>query len=215
MIHILLWIGMYTRTARHLTGLSTSSLRKLKELIMSEKLTQKRLKELLHYDPEAGVFIWKNPQSNRIKKGGVAGFIDNCGYRRISTDGKKYIASRLAWILMEGYIPENEIDHINRIRNDDKWRNLRHVTRQCNLRNSGKSKNNKSGVVGVSWSTRDCVWRAQICINRKGISLGQSISKVHAVKIRLKAEIKYNFFECIVKSTAYQYLLARGLVDEI
>ncbi|MCK5611166.1 HNH endonuclease [Candidatus Pacearchaeota archaeon] len=178
-----------------------------------KKLTQKRLKELLHYDPKTGVFIWKKSTSNRVKIDSVAGSVSNDGYRLIKVDGKRYVASRLAWLIMEGYLPEHDMDHKNRIRNDDRWCNLRHASRQCNLRNAGISKNNKSGIVGVSWSKKYGVWVAQICINRKRVFLGQYVSKVDAIRKRWEAEKKYNFPNCNTSSTAYQYLLGKGLVN--
>ena len=105
-------------------------------------LTQARLKELLHYDPSTGIFTRLKTVSNNGKKGAIAGGVCKInGYRRIVVDYKTCIASLLAWLYMEGYWPEHEIDHINRIKHDDRWENLRHVTHQCNVRNSSISKN--------------------------------------------------------------------------
>ena len=81
------------------------------------------------------------------------------------------------------------------------------------MRNAGIPKDNKSGVIGVSWCTKYNVWTARIGVDGKSIFIGQSISKARAVKKRWQAEVKYGFPGCNTTSTAYQYLLRRGLVD--
>ena len=73
---------------------------------------------------------------------------------------------------MEGYLPENDVDHINRIRDDNRWCNLRHVSRVCNIRNRDKFKNNTSGVTGVSWFDSRGTWRVRIAVDRKQMGLG-------------------------------------------
>ena len=61
-------------------------------------LTQKRLKELLNYDPETGVFVWIKTQSNIRMAGAAAGCIDKTsGYMYIGIDRSHYPAHRLAW----------------------------------------------------------------------------------------------------------------------
>ena len=140
-----------TRQATHLlSALIFMSL--ITEVIM--KLTQARLRELLHYDPETGVFAWINPTNKSIKKGDIAGSINGQGYREIKIDYKQYNASRLAWLYMHGYFPEHEVDHRNRIRGDGRWENLRHTSHSCNMRNKSIYKNNKSGIAGVIWHKR-------------------------------------------------------------
>ena len=86
---------------------------------MRNQLTQERLKELLHYDPETGYFTWKISPNNAVKVGSVAGTSMN-NYIRIIIDHKAYLAHRLAFLYMEGYFPEHEVDHINRIRDDNR-----------------------------------------------------------------------------------------------
>ena len=107
------------------------------------KLTQEELKELLHYDPDTGVFTWKKGRQGRIKKGGIAGNEDQSGYCKIVVKGKRYGAHRLAFLYMEGYFPEHQVDHINRDRGDNRWVNLREATHTCNMRNCSRSKNKK------------------------------------------------------------------------
>ena len=92
---------------------------------MDNILTQKRLKELLHYDPETGRFTHLLNRSTNAK-GGIAGSINKSdGYNRLYIDGKIYKGSRLAWLYVHGYFPENIVDHINKVRDDDRFINLR------------------------------------------------------------------------------------------
>lgn len=176
------------------------------------KLTQAQLKEVLHYDPEAGVFTWMVPGKG-MGVGQNAGSINKFHkYRYIQLDGKNYLASRLAWLYMEGYFPEHQIDHKNRIRHDDRWKNLRHVSPQCNSRNCSISKNNKSGITGVCWQKTMNIWTAQIMISGKAKHLGCFNSKLDAARARWKAEIKYGFPACNTTSTAYLYLRGKHAI---
>ena len=172
------------------------------------KLTQERLKELLHYDPETGVFTRLKTINYNAKQGFMAGW-NNRGYKQISIDGKKYKTSRLAWLYMEGYFPENDIDHIDRIKDNDRWENLRHVSQQCNTRNCSIKNTNKSGITGVSIFNRDRRWVASITINGKQIHLGLFVNKTDAARARWQAEVKYGFPNCNTTSSAYLYLKER------
>jgi hypothetical protein len=102
---------------------------------MSTTLTQQRLHELLHYDPSTGAFTWRVAPNRRIIAGSVAGVTETNGYRRIRIDGRQYGAHRLAWLYMHGEFPPNDIDHINRTRDDNRSTNLRAVTRKENMTN--------------------------------------------------------------------------------
>ena len=122
-----------------------------------ENLTQERLKELLDYNPDTGVFT-RRVSVQGCKAGDIAGCLNGKGYRRISVDSKVYVASRLAFLYMGGYLPEYDVDHINRIRDDNKWSNLRHVSRQCNMRNGSRRSTNTSGITGVCWCKQYKKW---------------------------------------------------------
>lgn len=172
-----------------------------------KKLTQERLKELLHYDPKTGVFTWLKTVSKKVKCGNVAGSIRNTyGYRQIKIDGKLCKASRLAFLYMEGYFPEYEVDHRNRITGDDRWKNLRHVSHQCNMRNRSIQKNNKSGITGIFWHKIAQKWVAHIRISGKTTHLGYFKDKFDAARARWNAEVKHSFPGCNTTSSAYLYI---------
>lgn len=173
---------------------------------MNRMLTQLRLKELLNYDPESGIFTWRVNRRGMATAGSRAGYIQPSGYRYIKVDGKLYRASRLAWLFIEGYFPEHEIDHINRLRYDDRWKNLRHVTRQCNVRNCGNSRNNTSGIKGVGWFRQTEKWRVRIVVNKKSHSLGYYGDFNDAVCARLAAEQCLGWKGCDASSPAYRYV---------
>lgn len=168
-------------------------------------LTQLRLKELLNYDPKSGIFRWLVSRG-RVRRGGQAGCVKPDGYCYIGVDGKIYKASRLAWLFVEGYSPEHEIDHINRLRHDDRWKNLRHVSRQCNLRNCGNFRHNTSGVKGIYWDRWREKWRAQINVNNKQHHLGYYNDFDDAVCARLAAEQCLGWKVCDSSSPAYQFV---------
>lgn len=176
-------------------------------------LTHKELIEILAYDSETGVFTWRKSLNRATLIGSRAGCIDKShGYWRIQIFGKLYRASRLAWFYHHGYWPEHEIDHINKIRNDDRIKNLRHVSSVCNERNKNKSSRNTSGVVGVTWKKQRKRWCAFIKMPKKLIFLGYFKDFTDAVKARWQAEIRHDFPNCQTTSTAYLYLKDKGII---
>ena len=111
-------------------------------------LSQKRLKELLVYDPETGVFTW----ITGLHK--VAGTKHHSGYVLIKIDYVLHSAHRLAFLYMTGTWPHDTVDHINRVKNDNRWANLRDVTKSLNNINRKQYeldgfKNNKLGELGI------------------------------------------------------------------
>lgn len=155
-------------------------------------LTQARLKSLLHYNPQTGVFTWRIPRG-RSAKGMQAGWFSDRGYRYIDIDLKSYRAGRLAFFYMKGkWPPEGRfVDHINRCRGDDRWSNLRLATHQENCRNRGITARNKSGKIGVHRGRNPGTWTAAITIDRKYKKLGTFQCIDDAIAERCKAEKHY------------------------
>ena len=130
-------------------------------------LTQERLRALLDYNPDTGVFTWKVDRNNNAKQGSVAGCISKGNkYVSIYVDGKQYSGHRLAWLWMYGCFP-SEIDHINRNRSDNRICNLRSVSRQQNILNK-EAKNyyyNKNAKKWVAEFVRNGAYKYVGCYN--------------------------------------------------
>ena len=124
-------------------------------------LDAERLRELMHYDPETGVFTRLVRTSNRVKVGDVAGSLSHYGYLEFQLYGKLRKAHRLAWLYMTGEWPTGEIDHRNTVRTDNRFCNLRDVTTLGNQQNRrSANKNSLTGFLGVS--PKRGKWKAQI-----------------------------------------------------
>ena len=129
--------------------------------MVSEQLTQERLKELLTYDPDTGVFRWRTRRGSS-GAGKTAGSDNGKGYIVIRIDRRIYKAHRLAWLHELGRFPPADLDHINGQKGDNRIANLREATRSQNQANLGAPRNNTSGVKGVFWDKHAGKWVAQI-----------------------------------------------------
>lgn len=156
---------------------------------MAQELTQERLKEVLHYAPETGVFTWKAQTSNRIRVGDVAGCTTHYGYRSIRVDGSRHRAHRLAYLYVHGEHPDGMLDHHDQDKGNNRISNLRPATKSQNALNTGLQANNTSGHKGVVWHKRDGKWLARITINKKHHHLGLFANVEEAVAARKAAEV--------------------------
>lgn len=135
-------------------------------------LTQEQLKQQLHYDQDTGIFRWACIKRG-VSLGKLAGFNGNSKkYSVIGINKKEYYSHRLAWLYMTGSWPKEQIDHINGIKNDNRWINLRIANNLENNRNKGISKSNTSGHKGVHWCANVKKWRATVGHNGKVLHLG-------------------------------------------
>ena len=138
----------------------------------------------LTYDKDTGVFLWVGG----VRNGRVAGSLDEYGYIRISIKRKKYRAHRLAWLYCYGRFPEFEIDHINRIKTDNRICNLRDVSSSKNSENTKIRSDNKSGVKGVSWNKAENRWYVHI----KSTYHGSYENLMDAKNKRMELELSLN-----------------------
>ena len=160
--------------------------------LVDNKFTQKELKRQLHYNPDSGVFIWRIFKNGCVQRGDIAGTLNN-EYIRIKIDSKNYSAHRLAWLYMYGEFPKKCIDHINRIKDDNRISNLRDVSLSINQRNRRLNKNNKAGYRGIYFNKKISKWIAQIKVNNVSTNLGGFKYKKDAIKKRKQIELKYNY----------------------
>ena len=156
-------------------------------------LTQSALKEILHYDPETGIFKWLKSRGG-VKAGSVAGSVDVQGYKLIMVKCKSYRAHRLAWFYIHGEFPPAGLDHKNRDRADNRISNLRPATQAENLQNLSISKNNTSGHAGVFWNSPRQKWGARMSLKNKTRFLGHFNNIEDAIAARKAAELKYHQF---------------------
>jgi hypothetical protein len=123
-----------------------------------------RLREVLEYDPDSGVWIWVGRTGNKSKPGKIAGSLDNNGYVVIRIDRAIYKAHRLAWLYMTGEWPKVTVDHINNVPADNRWTNLREATYSQNNASRGLTVRNSSGFKGVYWQAKNKKWVATIAV---------------------------------------------------
>lgn len=135
------------------------------------KITLKRLRSILNYDPKTGVFVWKVKQARCIKIGQVAGRLNGEGYINIQIDRITYLGHRLAWFYVYGAWPSH-LDHENIVRSANSLSNLRICTGTQNQANKAKLAGTSSAFKGVTWNKSSSKWQASIKCNRKSYYLG-------------------------------------------
>jgi len=152
------------------------------------EITPEIVQELLHYDPETGVFTWRERgrhwfkdeqqflawNANYAGKRAGTTWTSPQGYqaRQINLGRKIRKEHRLAWMWMTGEHPPPQIDHRNRIATDNRWDNLRRSSHSENRRNTSKRRDNTSGQTGVCWHAASGRWHAVCTINGKAHSVG-------------------------------------------
>ncbi|MGO8242969.1 HNH endonuclease [Rhizobium johnstonii] len=160
------------------------------------RITAEMWKDIVDYDPGTGRLYWRpRDGSARYDKafntrfaGKDAGGRKALGYVLLKLQGRFYLAHRVAWAVQTGAYPKKHIDHINGVRDDNRWENLRDVTPSENLRNIRLPKTNTSGRIGVRFVARDKIWAAAIYAERKQIYLGSFKTKEDAIAARVAAE---------------------------
>jgi hypothetical protein len=103
-------------------------------------------------------------------------------------DGENYLAHRLIWRMVTGEWPTHQIDHEDRDRANNRWKNIRPATNKQNSENLTVRSDSTSGVTGVCWDRRRGFWRAYLNHHGKQIPLGSHATFDLAVAARKAAE---------------------------
>lgn len=140
--------------------------------------------DFFDYNPETGELRWK---VGIPKVGGKLAGWESAGYVRVCWGGMNVMAHRLIWRMVKGYWPV-EIDHRDRNRSNNRWENLREVTRSLNQINRALQSNNTSGHKGVVWHKARGKWWASIKRDGHLSSLGYYDNLEDAVAARKRAE---------------------------
>jgi hypothetical protein len=174
--------------------------------------SQEVLRQLLDYDPATGVLTWRtralcwfqDGKQTRVhnaaiwngKNAGKQAFITMLpsGHRYAGVFGQKLLAHRVIWKMVTGDEPDT-VDHVNGDASDNRWQNLRNVSQRVNSCNCKLSKNNTSGVNGVSWDERRQNWCVSVNVNYRKLHVGAFDTLEAATAARKQAEREHGFHE--------------------
>lgn len=152
-------------------------------------LTQARLKELLSYDSDTGIFTRLVGSGGR-SSGTIAGSPSGNGYIKIMAENRKYYAHRLAWLYETGEWPETYIDHVDGNRSNNAFRNLRDVSQSVNLQNQkcAKANNKSTGILGVYTHGERFVAAINISGKKTHLGVFNTADDAHEAYLKAKRE---------------------------
>jgi hypothetical protein len=154
------------------------------------KYTREYVMDRLSYDPDTGEFRWRTAGNNRTKVGSVAGHVGPEGYLRISLDGKRIMAHRLAWLIYHGEWPGSFIDHVDENKLNNRISNLRQATKSQNTMNIARRSDNSTGHRGIYYSNnpnRVKKYIAQIAVDGRQKTIGYFMTLEEAIAARKAA----------------------------
>lgn len=162
------------------------------------------LRQVLEYNPETGIFIWKNRSVDMFIDGKqsahqscsswnakyanrIASGYQSKGYVYIGINSRNFLAHRVAWKFYYGDEPPRYIDHIDGNKKNNAIKNLREATQSQNNANSKKFKNNTSGYKGIIWDKSRNKWQVKVQFEGKTIHFGRFNDLESAIKIHKDA----------------------------
>lgn len=154
-------------------------------------LTAESVKSIFNYDPETGHLTWATKMCKKFGVGDRVGSVDAHGYRQVNVCKNWRKEHRVIWLWMTGEWPDGQIDHINGVRDDNRWVNLRVVTNLQNAQNRTKVVS-KTGLLGVSLRKSTGKYEAHIREGGRKIHLGYFDTAEQAHAIYLKAKSIYH-----------------------
>jgi hypothetical protein len=158
-----------------------------------ENPDQAGLLSVFTFDPSTGALTHRRTTSSGMQ-GELATFAHSRGYLSVCVGKQQYLAHRIIFMMMKGYWPEH-VDHINHIKHDNRWENLREVTQADNNRNMPKQLNSATGYVGVSFHKARNKYRAYLTVDGKSKHLGLFDTPELAAAAREQASAQYGYHE--------------------
>uniref|UniRef100_A0AAU6W2Q4 HNH nuclease domain-containing protein n=3 Tax=unclassified bacterial viruses TaxID=12333 RepID=A0AAU6W2Q4_9VIRU len=161
-----------------------------------------KITDALVYEPDTGVFRWLHRHGGKANAGAIAGSLKTTGYIQILYKRKMYNAHRLAYLFITGSLPDAgfEVDHIDGVRSNNAWVNLRLCTKFENQQNRKLDRDSSSGLMGA------CLvrgrWYSQISFNRKKYILGYYDTKEDAHNAYLKKKAELHKFNPVPRNNA-------------
>jgi len=155
------------------------------------RFTVEEMRDAFVYLPETGEFFHKKNNRPNINKAGKAGTVSKVGYVYLSYRNISIPAHRVAMAIMEGRWPPHHVDHINRVKTDNRYCNLRHATHSENLRNKLVRRDSSTGIKGVQLRANGR-WRAYIKAPEKLVHLGCFDTPEEATRARIEAAKIYH-----------------------
>lgn len=166
----------------------------------------KRLYELYHklFQYDDGLLIRKISTSSQAQKGQVIGRVtDKHGYCKVWVDGKARKIHRVIYHMFHGHCPSKErpingktqIDHMDRVRSNNRIENLRAVSQNENQANSiglASLDGRTSRYKGISKLRDYDKWRVRITVNHETHHIGYFDSEEEAIDAYNKHIVQYH-----------------------
>jgi len=134
----------------------------------------------LIYEPETGLFYRDFKKGKKL----IPGATNSDGYKHYKEGGKVVAGQILAFRCMGIEIPPGmEVDHLDRIKSNNKWENLKLKTHQGNMMNMSQRREEYALGVNILPSGR---YRVRVC--NKSAGSYDTLAEANRVSVRLRTE---------------------------
>lgn len=118
--------------------------------------------DLFYYDETSPSGLRNKTGRRKAKINEPSGWLSPAGYYMIEYKNVTYRCHRIIFEMLVRPLDENEqIDHINGVKSDNRLSNLRVVTASLNGKNRAKRSNNTSGTTGIYFLSGKDRWVAK------------------------------------------------------